>query len=159
MCSLMGLLASVRVVIVSGICRGLCVAAVCENLALDRLIIDDNSVLTPRFVDIILASQSAQTLFDVSLYHVEACTSASVLRLVRGCPKLTDLCWYANGLTPLVDCNGQNVDDLEELLESRGEQSSKQTYVEIEVFAEYGPWKRNSHQYTNAYGQHPPGPQ
>ena len=30
---------------------------------------------------------------------------------------------------------------------------------DVEVFAEYGPWKRNSHQYTNAHGQHPPGPQ
>ena len=30
-------------------------------------------------------------------------------------------------------------------------------YVEIEVFAEYGPWKRNSHQYRTAHGQHPPG--
>ena len=72
--------------------------------------------------------------------------------------KLTDLCWYARGLTPLTDANGPNVDDLEELLESRGEQSSKQTYFEIEVFAEYGPWKRNSHHYRNALSsQHPPG--
>ena len=115
-------------------------------------------MLTPRFVDIILASQSAQTLSDVTLCNIDALTSASMLRLVRGCPKLTDLCWYANGLTPLADCNGQNVDDLEELLESRGEQSSKQTYFEIEVFAEYGPWKRNSHHYRNALSsQHPPG--
>ena len=116
-------------------------------------------MLTPRFVDIILASQSAQTLSDVTLCNIDALTSASMLRLVRGCPKLTDLCWYANGLTPLADCNGQNVDDLEELLESRAEQSSETAYVEIEVFDYYGPWKRNSHQYTAAYGQHPPGPQ
>ena len=117
-----------------------------------------NSTLTPRFVDIILASQSAQTLFDVCFYHVEACTSANVLRLARNCPKLASMCWYARGLTPLTDANGPNVDDLEELLESRGEQSSKQTYFEIEVFAEYGPWKRNSHHYRNALSsQHPPG--
>ena len=77
--------------------------------------------------------------------------------IVRGCPKLTDLCWYARGLTPLTDGNGENVDDLEELLESRGEQISRNTYFEIEVFPTYGPWKRNSHQYRTAHGQHPPG--
>ena len=49
-----------------------CVAAVCENLALERLMIDDNSTLTPRFVDIILASQTAQTLSDVSLSAYES---------------------------------------------------------------------------------------
>ena len=78
--------------------------------------------------------------------------------IVRGCPKLTDLCWYARGLTPLTDGNGENVDDLEELLESRGEQISRNTYFEIEVFPTYGPWKRNSHHYRNALSsQHPPG--
>ena len=71
--------------------------------------------------------------------------------------QLLDLCWYARGLTPLTDGNGENVDDLEELLESRGEQSSRNTYFEIEVFPTYGPWKRNSHQYRTSHGQHPPG--
>ena len=134
-----------------------CVAALCENLALERLVIDENSTLTPSFVDIILASQSAQTLFDVCFYHVGALTSTNALRLVRGCPKLTDLCWYARGLTPLTDGNGENIDDLEELLGSRGEQISRNTYFEIEVFPTYGPWKRNSHQYRTSHGQHPPG--
>jgi hypothetical protein len=141
-----------------------CLAAICENLALERLIIDDNSALTPRFVDIILASKSAQTLWDVSLCSVEASTSANVLRLALGCPKLVDLVWYAS-LTPLADGNGNNVDALEELLESRAKQSSKTTYVEIEVFEQFGPWKSDNWRYRpgNDYywmqSQHPPGPQ
>ena len=90
--------------------------------------------------------------WKISIHHV--------LRLARNCPKLASMCWYANGLTPLTDANGPNVDDLEELLESRGKQTDKLTYYEIEVFAEYGPWKRNSHHYRTALSsQHPPGPQ
>ena len=92
-------------------------AALCENLALERLMLDDNSTLTAGIIDIILASQTAQTLFDVSLCHVEAITSANLLRLARGCPKLTTVYWYAYNLTPLTDGNGQNVEDLNELLE------------------------------------------
>ena len=82
----------------------------------------------------------------------------STLRLVSGCPKLTDLCWYANGLTPLADGNGQNVDDLEELLESRAKQSSETTYIEIEVFEQFGPYKSGNWRYRpeNAYFPGPP---
>ena len=79
-------------------------------------------------------------------------TSANVLRLALGCPKLVDLVWYAS-LTPLADGNGENVDALEELLESRAKQSSKTTYVEIEVFEEFGPWKTGNwrHRPEHAY--------
>ena len=42
---------------------------------------------------------------------------------------------------------GQNVDDLEELLESRAKQSTEGTYYECDVFEEYGPWKADSHRY------------
>ena len=94
-------------------------------------------------------------------YWVDASTTANVLRLVRGCPKLTDLIWYAKGLTPLADDdNEQNVDNLSELLETRGAQSSEEeTYFELDVFPEYGPWKRDSHHYRNTrMSQHPSGP-
>ena len=64
------------------------------------------------------------------------------MRLARGCPKLVDLVWYLDGLTPLTDGNGQNVDELTELLESRAAQSSEETYYEIDVFEEHGPDKR-----------------
>ena len=54
-----------------------------------------------------------------------------------------------DGLTPLTDGNGQNVDDLTELLESRAKQSSEKTYFEIDVFEEFGPWKADSYHYSN----------
>ena len=54
-----------------------------------------------------------------------------------------------DGLTPLTDGNGQNVDDLTELLESRAKQSSEKTYFEIDVFGEFGPWKADSYHYSN----------
>ena len=65
-----------------------------------------------------------------------------MLRLARGCPKLVDLVWFLDGLTPLTDGNGQNVDDLEELLESRAKQTTEDTYYEIDVFEEHGPDQR-----------------
>ena len=74
------------------------------------------------------------------------------MRLARGCPKLVDLVWYLDGLTPLTDGNGQNVDDLEELLESRAKQSTEDTYFEIEVFKEYGPWKSDNWRYRSDVG-------
>ena len=76
-----------------------------------------------------------------------AITSANLLRLARGCPKLTNGYWYAYNLKPLTDNNGQNVDDLTELLKSRAAQSSEDTYFEIEVFKEYGPWKSDNWRY------------
>ena len=130
-------------------------AALCENLALERLMLDDNSTLTAGILDIILASQTAQTLFDVSLCHVEAITSANLLRLARGCPKLTTVYWYAYNLTPLTDGNGQNVDDLTELLESRAKQSTEDTHIEIEVFKEYGPWTPDNWRYRSDVGVYP----
>ena len=69
------------------------------------------------------------------------------MRLARGCPKLVDLCWYLDGLTPLTDGAGQDVDDLTELLESRAAQSSEDTYYEIDVFQRFGPWRANNYRY------------
>ena len=96
-----------------------------------------------------LGSKTAQTLTDGLFYSIDAFTSANILRLARGCPKLVDLVWYLDGLTPLTDGNGQNVDDLTELLESRAKQSSEKTYFEIDVFEEFGPWKADSYHYSN----------
>ena len=111
--------------------------------------IHNSGGLTPRVVDIILGSKTAQTLSDGQFYGVDAFTSANMLRLARGCPKLVDLVWFLDGLTPLTDGNGQNVDDLTELLESRAKQSSEKTYFEIDVFEEFGPWKADSYHYSN----------
>ncbi len=66
-----------------------------------------------------------------------------------------------DGLSPLTDGAGQDVDDLTELLESRAAQSSEETYYEVdEVFDHFGPWKQDSYRYKNmAHSQHPSGPQ
>ena len=67
---------------------------------------------------------------------------------------------YVDGLSPLTDGAGQDVDDLTELLESRAAQSSEETYYEVdEVFDHFGPWKQDSYRYKNmAHSQHPSGP-
>ena len=77
------------------------------------------------------------------------------MRLARGCPKLTNVYWYAYDLTPLADGNGQNVDDLTELLESRAKQSTEATYIELEVFKEYGPWTPDNWRYRSDVGVYP----
>ena len=96
-----------------------CIAAMCK-LPLKHLSIEENSTVTSGIIDIILASQAAQTLIELDFCGVDAFTSAAgVLRLVRGCPKVIYLYWYASGeriLTPLTDGNGQDVDELAELL-------------------------------------------
>jgi len=103
--------------------------------------------MTPGVVDIILASRAAETLSDVNFHVVGAFTSANILRLARGCPKLVHLVWYLRGLTPLTNGAGQDVDDLQELLESRAAQSSEDTYYEIDVFQRFGPWRANNYRY------------
>ena len=130
------------------------------KLPLKHLSIEENSTVTSGIIDIILASQAAQTLTELDFCGVDAFTSAAgVLRLVRGCPKVGYLYWYASSerpLTPLTDGNGEAVDELTELLDSRA--INKGTY-EIEVFDEYGPWKPGSYHYQNNPGsQHPTGP-
>ena len=124
------------------------------KLPLKHLSIEENSTVTSGIIDIILASQAAQTLIELDFCGVDAFTSAAgVLRLVRGCPKVIYLYWYASSdriLTPLTDGNGQDVDELTELLDNRAPR--KGTYLptyEIEVFDEYGPWKADSYHYSN----------
>ena len=71
---------------------------------------------------------TAQTLSYGQFFNVDAFTSANVLRLVRGCPKLIDLLWY-------LDCDkhvdSQNVEDLLALLKDRGKGNPDQ-YVEVD---------------------------
>ena len=103
-----------------------CVAAICENFALEDLSIDCNDTLTPSVVDIILRSPTAETLSSACFHSTSGFTSAGILRLVRGCPRLRKLWWYESGLTPLGTAwpegtqHGKNVDDLNALLKERG---------------------------------------
>ena len=106
-----------------------CIAALVENLSLETLSIDENHTLTSEAVEIILRSPTAQTLSYGQFFRVDAFTSANILRLVRGCPKLIDLLWH-------LDCDrhvdGQNVEDLLALLKDRGKGNPDQ-YVEVDV--------------------------
>ncbi len=121
--------------------------------------ISASAISVTALLDMCRASPLLTSLSDAHFYGVEAFTSANILRLARGCPKLVDLCWHLDGLTPLTDGAGQDVDDLEELLESRAKQRNEDTYFEIDVFEEYGPWKPSSYHYENyPTSQHPTGP-
>ena len=102
-----------------------CVRIVCDGLSLARLDLSDLRRLSPGALDIILESTSARTLRSVGIYAprslVQLITSAAVLRLVRGCPELSDLSLETAGdayyWTP--DEDGQNMDEIDKLIESR----------------------------------------
>ena len=128
-----------------------CVAAICENLALENLSIDRNDTLTPAVVDIILRSPTAQTLSEVAFFRSQALTSAGILRLVRGCPRLRELAWYVEGLTPLAVAwpegtqHGKNVDDLNALLKERGRGHA--ITFSVDPFKRFGPEPPRGHLY------------
>ena len=128
-----------------------CVAAICENLALENLSIDRNDTLTPDVVDIILRSPTAQTLSEVAFFRSQAVTSAGILRLVRGCPRLRELAWYVEGLTPLAVAwpegtqHGKNVDDLNALLKERGRGHA--ITFSVDPFKRFGPEPPRGHLY------------
>ena len=102
-----------------------CVRIVCDGLSLAHLNLSGLEGLSPGALDIIVESTSARTLRSVHLYaprsEVQVFTSAAVLRLVRGCPELSDLNLDALGAdyywTP--DEDGQNMDEIDKVIESR----------------------------------------
>ena len=81
-----------------------CVAALCNNLALEALTLDVLDAVTPAIVDVILQSKAAMTLSFLSIFDVgirySVFTSASLLRLVRGCPKLRSVSRDGNTYPP-----------------------------------------------------------
>ena len=118
-----------------------CVAAMCESFALEALSIDDNSLLTPAVVDIIAQSPTAATLSRACFSNTIAFSSAGILRLARGCPRLAQLQWHVHGLRPIADDNGKNVDDLTALLKERCRGHAGWTF-HVDPFKKFGPWKR-----------------
>ena len=95
-----------------------CLRMVCE-LSLERLEITLMDNLTPAAVDIILDSPTAQTLRHFTDYETPILNSATMLRLVRGCPLLNDVDWsWKERLSPIED--GATIDAINELLRSRG---------------------------------------
>ena len=117
-------------------------AAICENLKLEALTIDWNDTLTPDVVDIILGSPTAETLSSASFHNTIAFSSAGILRLSRGCPRLAQLTWHVHGLRPIADGNGKNVDDLTALLKERCRGHADWAFW-VDPFRAFGPWKRS----------------
>ena len=94
---------------------------ICHGLPLERLELVYVQNLTDRAIDIILESPCAQTLRTTFLSYPPLFSSARVLRLVRGCPRLTDPEWEPGDEHPLSrTADGANVEAMNALLESRG---------------------------------------
>ena len=94
---------------------------ICHGLPLERLELVYVQNLTYRAIDIILESPCAQTLRTTFLSYPPLFSSARVLRLVRGCPRLTDPEWEPGDEHPLSRAaDGANVEAMNALLESRG---------------------------------------
>ena len=94
---------------------------ICHGLRLERLELVYTQNLTDRAIDIILESPCAQTLRTTFLSYPPLFSSARVLRLVRGCPRLTDPEWEPGDEHPLSRAaDGANVEAMNALLESRG---------------------------------------
>ena len=103
-----------------------CVAALCNKLALEYLSLNGLNAVTPAIVDVILQSKTAMTLSFLSVVDAgttQLFTSAGLLRLVRGCPKLCAVHWEAPTYPPNATfsafIDGDNVDEVNKLLTSR----------------------------------------
>ena len=106
---------------------------ICEGLRLEHLALTFVQNLTDRAIDIILESPSADTLRSIDIGYAPQFSSEDVLRLVRGCPELTELDWQISEDDQLLVQNaevaaqwnvqhvdGPNVQAIDDLLESRG---------------------------------------
>ena len=92
----------------------------CNNLSLEKLYLghENCSTLTSAVVDMIMLSPTAQSLSEAYIMNLPAIAPVDVLRLARGCPRLTNLYWDLYPRLPTV-AHGRHVADLVELLESR----------------------------------------
>ena len=104
---------------------------ICDGLPLEHLELLYVVNLTDRAIDIILESPCAQNIRSIEVSGSQF-SPACVLRLLRGCPKLADFDWeiYRDHPSPIE--HGQNVDEINALLKSRGGEP-------ITVFPVYGP--------------------
>ena len=103
-----------------------CVQILVEGLALERIRLDSEEAdfvcLSSAIIEIILQSRSAQTLTFLAAIDMPHFTSAAMLRLMRGCPRLSHLEWHGprgmNCMSPMED--GGNVDEIIALMKARG---------------------------------------
>ena len=114
-----------------------CLQILCESLSLEHLTFSCMRNLSPAVIDIILQSPSAQTLRSIAIYYMpdEIFTPANLLRLVCGCPLLSEFEYEDDSeelLSPIED--GEAVDAINELLKSRGGEED-----EYRPFVFFGP--------------------
>ena len=108
-----------------------CIAAICNQLSLRKLYLgyENCSTLTSAVVDVILRSPTAQSLSFACIMDLPAIAPGDVLRLARGCPRLTTLDYSLDPVDsddelPPLDKNlsvadQSHIGDLFALLESR----------------------------------------
>ena len=117
-----------------------CVRILVEGLALETLTLYQSSNLSAAIIDIILQSRSSQTLRKLAVKPTcFTSPSANVLRLVRGCPRLSELEWWQGRLSPIDD--GSNVDEIIGFLKARG----GNLIWRGNIFPIYGPWLPRGH--------------
>ena len=108
-----------------------CIAAICNQLSLEKLYLgyENCSTLTAAVVDVILRSPTAQSLSFACIMDLPAIAPGDVLRLARGCPRLTALDYSLDPVDsddelPPLDKNlsvadQSHIGDLYALLDSR----------------------------------------
>ena len=109
-----------------------CIAAICNQLSLEKLYLgyENCSTLTAAVVDVILRSPTAQSLSFACIMDLPAIAPGDVLRLARGCPRLTSLDYSLDpvesddesvevGASGLSVADQSHIGDLFDLLESR----------------------------------------
>ena len=117
-----------------------CLRILCESLSLEHLTFSSMEwSLSPAVIDIILQSSSAQTLRGIGIYYMdELFTPANLLRLVRGCPLLSEFEGDSGELLSPIE-HGKTVKAINKLLKGRG--GKKNQY---RPFVDFGPsqWGR-----------------
>ena len=117
-----------------------CLRILCESLPLEHLTFSSMELfLSPAVIDIILQSSSAQTLRGIRIFYMdEIFTPANLLRLVRGCPLLSEFEGDSGELLSPIE-HGKTVKAINKLLKSRG--GKKNQY---RPFVDFGPtqWGR-----------------
>ena len=117
-----------------------CLRILCESLPLEHLTFSSMEFfLSPAVIDIILQSSSAQTLRGIRIFYMdEIFTPANLLRLVRGCPLLSEFEGDGEELLSPIE-HGKTVKAINKLLKRRG--GKKNQY---RPFVDFGPtqWGR-----------------
>jgi len=126
------------------------VAAVCAGASLEHLSLHErlwdggSERLTVALIDGILAGRSAATLQKIALFNVaqgpdRPIRGADVLRLLRGCPKLSKLTWYVERSYQEDACVDRATHDaIVSLLFVRGGPGTKMTMGDPSGYGEDG---------------------